>query len=79
LVGGSPCTRFARCVEYDADMSVRLVTHELVDHRQHAMQRASRFALGVRQIRQGVERPVQIGRAVDQYQVNAGHWAYPAY
>ena len=55
-----------------------MLAHELVDHRQDAMQGASRLSLGVTQAGQGMERPVQVGRSIDEYEINAGHEGLPA-
>ena len=67
--------RLARRVEHDRDMRVGLFAYELVDHRQHAVQRAGRLARRIRKVRQRVVRPVKVGRAVDQYEVSTGHVA----
>ncbi len=42
--------RFAGRVEHDGNLCIGLLAHELVDHRQHAVQRARRLACGVRQV-----------------------------
>ena len=63
----------ARRVENDGDTFRRLLAHELVDHRQHAMESASGFARRVAEFRQRVVGAIQIRRAVDQYQIGVRH------
>ena len=65
-------------VEHDADSRARVLADELVDHRQDAVQGAGGLTLRVAQARQRMERPVQVGRSIDKYEINAGHENLPA-
>ena len=58
--------RAARRIEHHCDALRRFFLDHLVQHVQHAKDRAGRFALRITERRQGVEGSIQIGRAVDQ-------------
>ena len=60
--------RAPRGVEHDADQRRLILLEQLEQHVEDAEHGAGRLATGIGQRRQGVERPVQVGRAVHQHQ-----------
>jgi hypothetical protein len=69
----------ARRVEHDRDARRVVVLQELLQHVDHAVDRAGRLAARVGERRQRVERAVEIGGAVDEHEVRAGSAAVPAF
>ncbi len=64
---------FAGRIENDSEPRGLVVTQELEQHIDHAEHGAGRFALGVGERRKGVESPIEIRRAVDEYEVDLIH------
>jgi len=80
LVVGAPCIRqtahrekFCRVHRKRRRTAWLVVTQELEQHIDHAEHGAGRFALGVGERRKSVESPIEIRRAVDEYEVDLIH------